>query len=263
MWGCNQARGEAVTAQPATPVANRTLAVVLVVSLLFIAVVLFVLSLVNGAKDLMDQESSGLWPYLLIGLFVIGDAIIPICPSESVLNTASVLSAQYGNLQLGWIMVAGALGAIIGDSLLYWIARLDLIHVRPRVEKLEQNEKVARGLEIIGSRAAMLLLLGRYLPGLRFVINATCGFTGVPYLYYLRWSAIGGTIWSIYTCAMSYWISTVLVGFPAASIVVSGVVTGAMVAIVYWLEFRHRRKQLAAEAVGTSDVTETLSNSGQ
>ena len=248
-----------MTAQPATPVANRTLAVVLVVSALFLAVVLFGLTIYSGASDLLlDQQSSGFWPYLLIALFVIGDAIIPICPSESILNTASVLAATYGNLEIGWIMAAGAIGAIIGDSLLYWIARLDLIRVRPRIERLEQNDKVARGLQIIGDRSAMLLLLGRYLPGLRFVINATCGLKGVPYLYYLRWSAIGGTIWSIYTCAMSYWIGNALLGFPIASVLVSAIVTGAMVAIVYWVEFKRRR-----QPEGEAEPTESSPTAAQ
>ena len=48
--------------------------------------------------------------------------MIPIFPGETTLNAASTLAAD-GELELVWVIVAGALGAVVGDSALYWIAR--------------------------------------------------------------------------------------------------------------------------------------------
>jgi hypothetical protein len=45
------------------------------------------------------------------------------------------------------------------------------------------------------------------------------------YRRFLLFSAIGGIGWAIYTCLLSYWISTALADFALASIVISGLVT--------------------------------------
>jgi len=63
-------------------------------------------------------------PYAVIFGFVVFDAIVPVFPSESLLTTASNLAAQDGSsIELWRLIVAGSLGAIIGDSLLYWLSR--------------------------------------------------------------------------------------------------------------------------------------------
>ena len=56
--------------------------------------------------------------FLLIAL----DAVIPIFPGETTLNAAATVAAQ-GKLDLLPIIVMGALGAIVGDSALFWLAR--------------------------------------------------------------------------------------------------------------------------------------------
>jgi membrane-associated protein len=65
------------------------------------------------------------WAYVLCGLFVWFDAVIPIFPGETTLSAASTLAAR-GDLNLQLVMLAGALGAILGDSSLFWIARKTL-----------------------------------------------------------------------------------------------------------------------------------------
>jgi membrane protein DedA with SNARE-associated domain len=49
-------------------------------------------------------------------------AIVPIFPGETTLNAASVLASQ-GTLEIELVIVAGALGAILVESALYWITR--------------------------------------------------------------------------------------------------------------------------------------------
>ena len=94
---------------------------------------LVVLLLVNvGGQVLEDGDVSEWladipeqWAYVLTLLFIWFDAVIPIFPGETTLSAASTLAAA-GDLELGMIMLAGAVGAILGDSSLFWIARLSL-----------------------------------------------------------------------------------------------------------------------------------------
>jgi hypothetical protein len=91
------------------------------------------------------------------------------------------------------------------------------------------------------TNAKVLLTFGRYVPGLRFVVNATMGLSALPYREFLPWSALGGVLWSSYTCLLAYWIGSTLEDFPLASVVISGVVTTAIMGLVFVRE-RHRRR---------------------
>ena len=60
--------------------------------------------------------------YVSVFVLIFLDAVMPIFPGETTLNAAATVAAQ-GKLDLGPIIVMGALGAILGDSALFWIAR--------------------------------------------------------------------------------------------------------------------------------------------
>jgi membrane-associated protein len=68
-----------------------------------------------NAEELLEDAGSELAAYLMIFGLVFADAIVPIFPGETTLNAASVLASQ-DKLQLELVMLAGALGAVLGDS---------------------------------------------------------------------------------------------------------------------------------------------------
>ena len=49
-------------------------------------------------------------------------------------------------------------------------------------------------LDFLGDNMKVRLVFGRYVPGLRFVINSTMGLSETPYFTFLPWSAIGGVL---------------------------------------------------------------------
>jgi membrane protein DedA with SNARE-associated domain len=174
-------------------------------------------------------------PGLVIFGFVVFDAVIPIFPSESLLTTASNLAAQPGSpIELWRVILAGALGAIVGDSLLYWLSRTVLRRsMEDRVAKSIENEKVARALEVLSGTAPALIVFGRFVPGLRFIVGASMGLSRYPYQRFLFWDAIGGTMWALYTCVFSYLVASVIDDKPVISIGVSVVVTTALLGLLY------------------------------
>jgi membrane protein DedA with SNARE-associated domain len=174
-------------------------------------------------------------PYGVIFGFVVFDAIIPVFPSESLLTTASNLAAQDdSSIELWRLIVAGSLGAVIGDSLLYWLSRTVLRRfISAQVDKAQQNDKVARTMEVMSRTAPTLILFGRFVPGVRFMVNATMGLTRYRYPSFLLWDAIGGTLWATYTCVFSYLVATVIADKPVLSIAVSVVVTTALLGLLY------------------------------
>jgi membrane-associated protein len=185
----------------------------------------------NDGLSLIDPENPTR-SYVMVFLLVALDAVVPIFPGETTLNAAATAAAQ-GALDLAPIIVMGALGAIVGDSALFWIARRSSRRVAPQLEKARANDKIAQALAIMDSSAPLLIVGGRYVPGMRFVVNATMGLSDIPYRRFLQWSVLGGVLWSAYTCLLAYKIGTAFADFPLASVVISGLITTAMIAIIF------------------------------
>jgi membrane-associated protein len=191
------------------------------------------------------------WAYVMCLLFVWFDAVIPIFPGETTLSAASTIAAG-GGLQLGMVMLAGAIGAILGDSSLFWIARKSAAKMQPHLDKALENPKVRTAWDSLDRSPGLLIVAGRYVPGMRFAVNASMGLSHIRYRRFLGWSVISGILWSVYTCALAYWVSTTLAGFPLASLVISSLITSAALAAVYFVNRSRNRKAQSAAAASTS-----------
>ena len=180
------------------------------------------------------------WAYVLCFLLVWFDAVIPIFPGETTLSAASTIAAE-GGLELSLVMLAGALGAIVGDSSLFWIARKSASRVQGTLDKALENPKVRTGWDALDRSPGLLIVAGRYVPGMRFAVNASMGLSDIPYRRFLPWSVLGGVLWSVYTCALAYRVATTLSGFPLASLVISSLITSAALVAIYFVDRRRRR----------------------
>jgi membrane protein DedA with SNARE-associated domain len=179
--------------------------------------------------------------YFFVFFFVAADAVIPIFPGETTLNAASAFAAN-GDLDLWLVIVLGALAAVVGDSTLYWIARRSSARITPQLERARQNTRVAAALDFLDRGAPVLLVFGRYVPGLRFVINATMGMNKYPYGKYLPWSALGAVLWSTYTCVLAYKVGSSLDNYPLASVYISGLITTVLMAVIFLVVRRRDRR---------------------
>ena len=164
----------------------------------------------GDVKEWLSEQSPG-WAYLSIFLLVALDAVVPIFPGETTLSAASTIAAD-GGLQLELVMLAGALGAIVGDSSLFWIARGSSAKVKPQLDKAFKNEKIAVAWDMLQSSPGLLIVAGRYVPGMCFAVNVSMGVSAMPYRRFLPWSILGGTLWSVYTCALAYNVATTWAG---------------------------------------------------
>jgi L-cystine uptake protein TcyP (sodium:dicarboxylate symporter family) len=122
-----------------------------------------VLLAVIVAGQVLDQgdvarwldEVSEQWAYVLCLLLVWFDAVIPIFPGETTLAAASTIAAG-GGLTLGLIMLAGALGAILGDSSLFWIARKSAAKMQRHRDTALENPKVRIAWESLDRSPGLL-----------------------------------------------------------------------------------------------------------
>jgi membrane-associated protein len=187
--------------------------------------------------------------YFLVFFLVAMDAVIPVFPGETTLNAASAFAVD-GDLELWLVIVLGALGAIVGDSTLYWIARRSSARLTPQLEKARKNTRVAAALEFLDRGAPILLVFGRYVPGLRFVINSTMGMNRYPYGRYLPLSALGAVLWSTYTCVLAYKVASSLDNYPLASVYISGLITTVLMVVIFVVVRRRDRRPVETQGAG-------------
>ena len=207
---------------------------------MIVVLVILILVSTDGGLGLVDGDG-GLIAYFAIFATIAGDAVVPILPGETALSAGAV-AASKGELELWLVALMGSLGAIVGDSALYWIARSAGGRLEGQLERAKANRRVGQALGMFGRRAPLLIVLGRYIPGVRFVVNATMGLTSMPYVTFLVWSSVGGALWGTYTSLLAYAVGTAIADFPLASVVISGALTTVLIVAVFWLE-SHRSSE--------------------
>jgi membrane-associated protein len=132
------------------------------------------------------------------------DVLLPLIPSETVIITASVLAAQ-GDLYIWLIVPLVALGAIVGDNLCYLLGRKIGDPVADRLFKGEKGEaRLLWAEEALRRRGAVLIGVGRFVPGGRTATTFAAGTLEMPYRQFLAADAFAATIWALYVCMLGY-----------------------------------------------------------
>jgi membrane protein DedA with SNARE-associated domain len=197
------------------------------------------MALTDAGLGLIDKDSDHFGTYFAVFGLVLGDALFAIFPGETTLNTASVLASD-GDLDLGLVIIAGFLGAWVGDNVLYWAAR-SVPALHDQVQKAQEDERFKHGIELFAKSSFVLVVVCRFLPFVRWAVIAGMGALPMPYRRFLIAVTIGDLLWAAYTCIMAYFIGTALADFPIASIVLacasSAIILGIGWAI--WRRVRH------------------------
>ena len=131
----------------------------------------------------------GYWAVLLV---VAGDGVFPLLPGETAIVAAAVLAAN-GALSLPLVILAGAAGAVIGDSCAYWIGRAGGGPIKRFVTRVRRADAPrARPSGWCSRQGAALVFVGRFLPGIRIAINLSCGAGQMAYPRFLFFDPLGG-----------------------------------------------------------------------
>ena len=163
-----------------------------------------------------------------------------VVPGELALVLGGVLAHQ-GRVPLWAAVVAGAAGAVVGDSVGYAIGRRVgerlLVHLPRRLVEPRQVERATALVRRLGGRA---VFVGRFTAALRALVPGLAGVAGVPYRTFAPYNVAGGVLWAT---------GFVLLGFAAgpawgtaesvagrAGLVLLGtiVVVAAAVALLRW-----------------------------
>jgi membrane protein DedA with SNARE-associated domain len=161
-----------------------------------IAVTLVGLSLSQVLRDL---------GYAGLALLMLAETVFPPIPSEAVLPLAGYL-VERGDFNYVLVLLTSTAGSVLGAMLLYEAARhggrpfaerfLRFAHLQP--EKLDEAERW------FARRGALIVLLGRCVPGMRSLVSLPAGLLRMPRLQYLGLTLLGSAIWNTVLVTIGY-----------------------------------------------------------
>ena len=153
---------------------------------------------------LTHEVSQSAITYPVIALACATDVLIPLIPSETIVVTAAVLAAQ-GELFIWLIIPAVAIGAFIGDNLCYLLGRQI---GDPIADRLFGSEKGQARLEwaeqALRRRGAILIGVGRFIPGGRTATTFAAGTLEMPYRQFVVADAFAAVVWAFYISMLGF-----------------------------------------------------------
>ena len=123
---------------------------------------------------------------VLIGLVVPGDTVVIVA--------ATAVASPLEGVLLG---VAVVLGALVGESIGFWLGRF----LGPKIQHSWLGRRIgeenwARSERYLLRRGGPAIFISRFLPVLHSLVPLTVGMSGYPYRRFLAWTVPACVIWA-------------------------------------------------------------------
>ena len=154
------------------------------------------------------------WGYgVVFAAMVLESAGLPL-PGETV-TLLGGYAAGSGHLNLAGVIAAASSGAMVGDSIGYWVGRRAGWPLLLRVGRLlRQSPEQMETLRIqFLNHAGKSVLLGRFVAVLRVVAGPMAGAVGMPYARFLVFNCTGALLWATTMVSLA-WLGGRWIPFP-------------------------------------------------
>lgn len=201
--------------------------------------------IVTRLTDWLSDVSAARWFLIVIFAIALLDSVIPAVPSETTVIIGGV-AAGVGDQNLLLVIIAGAVGAFIGDNIAYVIgARLSGPIRRRAARRTSLQGKLDWAAGQIRTRGGLLLVTARFIPGGRTALTVSCGLTHQPRDWFVRWIAIAVTIWASYAAILGAVFGRALKdNHTAAFLVAFGTALAVNIVIEVVRKGRERRRRV-------------------
>ncbi|MCW2594451.1 MAG: hypothetical protein QOD59_93 [Mycobacterium sp.] len=172
-----------------------------------------------------------------------------IIPGEIGVILGGVLANQH-KLPLLAVAIAGISGAIIGDSIGYWVGLRYgdtlLSKIPNRVLKPEHVRSATDTIRKFGGKS---VFIARFTAALRALVPGLAGMSRLPYSRFLAWNALGGLLWATAFTLLGYLAGSQYTRIERYANYI-GVALLVLIAVVLWL--RHRRNKQAGDTTAST-----------
>lgn len=149
------------------------------------------------------------WGYLGIAIAMFLENVFPPIPSEVIMGLTGMAVAD-GKLTFGGAVVAGTIGAALGNWVWYWIGRkVGYERFRPLVDRygrwltLDWPE-VEKIVGYFKRHDGAIIFWARFLPQVRTLISIPAGMLQMSQWRFLFWTVLGTGIWNTILIGTGY-----------------------------------------------------------
>ena len=177
---------------------------------------------------------------LLVGFFLPGDSLLFVAGYATVPHNSLGLD---NTLPLGWVIVAAATGALVGAQVGYYIG----LHGGPalfrrqeaRFFKPEYVDRTQAAFDRFG--AARAVVIARFVPILRTVMNPLAGTLRMPVWSFTLWQVAGGLVWTVGLVLLGHYVGNVRLIRDHIELMVLAVVVLSVLPLLLHLGRERRR----------------------
>jgi membrane protein DedA with SNARE-associated domain len=138
------------------------------------------------------------WAFLVIGITAFGESFVFLSlffPGTAILIAAGTLVSE-GVLSPLPAILAGIIGAVLGDSISFWIGK----KFRPALPALwpfrDHPERIARGLRFFARFGGSSVFIGRFFGPLRAIVPLAAGMMRMPSSRFYVANVLSAVIWA-------------------------------------------------------------------
>lgn len=182
----------------------------------------------------MFEGFSALLVYLAI-------AVAAIVEGE-VAYIAAVALVANGQLHPVWVVIAGTIGAAVGDQAYFYLFRGRLARWMARFPSLER--KTVPLVTLVRRRATLMVLLIRFAPGLRVAITAACAYVEVSPLKFSVLNSITALVWAVGLLILVGWLGPASLARFGLGGWKGALVTGIVMVVLLQLLSRFERRSM-------------------
>jgi membrane protein DedA with SNARE-associated domain len=206
-----------------------------------VAVTVFGISISEILRDL---------GYAGLALLMLAETVFPPIPSEAVLPLAGYLVEQ-GDFRFLTVLITATAGSVLGSVLLYEAARhggRPFANRFVRIGRLDP-QKLDEAERWFARRGPLVVLFGRFVPGVRSLVALPAGLLRMPRWEYLLFTVVGSAVWNAALVGAGWALGTQwervsdLVGPLSKPLLVLAVLSAAG-----WLTWRGLRRRREARA---------------
>jgi membrane-associated protein len=180
----------------------------------------------------------GIWTYIILFIIIFfetGLVITPFLPGDSLLFVGGAAAAS-GILDLRWLIIAIIAGAVLGDTLNYWIGNRVGLHLFcERFPNLVKKEYIDRTYGFYEKYGGATIFVARFVPMVRTFAPCLAGIGTMQYHRFLFYNVLGAVAWTLSLVLGGYYLGTFTVVKENMSLLMIGVVVLSVGTIIFIL----------------------------
>ncbi len=172
-----------------------------------------------------------------------------VFPGETVVIVAGVLAFEHRE-SLELVMIAASLGAIVGDSVGYFIGkRWGRSLINNQLSRFVKPAHVARAEEFMMKRGGPGVFVGRFTTTLRVLVPGLAGVAGMRYRTFVIYNIAGGIAWAVSMSLLGFLGGQSYMQVEKVAGDISYVILGVVVlALAVFLVYRKRKEKAIDES---------------